>query len=175
MKNIGDWLKHTEYTTHATNAYGMLSPDHTWLVIPKTEEAWLSLLTGYGFVKPEDAEEKNKDWFENVNTPLCSFKARHLRMMMRETKSNEVLIGKTILSATILKNVITKYIRADDTFAVYINEEKEGNYPIRLLTPCRHYWIIIAPRILEEDQTIEDVKSLTQITLEDFPMEVLFE
>lgn len=172
MKNIGDWLKHTEYTRDATNAWGLLSEDHTWLVIPKTEEAELSLLTGYGFVKPEDAEKRNKDWFDNITTPLCSFKAKHLRMMMRENKSCEVLLGRTVLDAGILKKVITKYTRADDMFAVYINEDKEGNYPVRLLTPCKHYWVIIAPRMMDEGVSIDD---FPRVSLDDFPMEVLFE
>jgi hypothetical protein len=140
---------------------GLVDSAHTVAVIPRSDEAKMDAMMNHGFVLEH---ESNKNHYDMTMNTLGSINAKVL---------NQYCIGKGLLTISgtdfdkkLLKSFTKKYRRAKDKFSILAGEK---NMPIRFITPCGDWWVLIAPRVTPD----KCATGGTPIGLDPFPMEVL--
>ena len=158
--SIDKWLKdfHAEPTNNL--ASGLIDKAHYSMVIPRTEDARMSMLMFTGVALEE---KKNTRLMLSTNHSLGSIKSKHLNELCKGT--DIVNIGGSIYCTKLLKKFIKHYNRVDDTLSMYGSQPliagEEGGTPIRIISPCRDWEFLLAARHSEDG--IEDY---TKVELE---------
>ena len=152
--SIDKWLKdfHAEPTNNL--ASGLIDKAHTSMVIPRTEDARMSMLMFTGVALEE---KKNTRLMLFTNHSHGSIKSKQLNELCKGI--DIVNINDSIYCTKLLKKFIKHYNRVDDTLSIY--GSKDEGAPIRIISPCRDWEFLLAARHSEDG--IEDY---TKVELE---------
>tara|TARA_R100000406_G_C3112888_1_gene124858 strand:- start:101 stop:592 length:492 start_codon:yes stop_codon:yes gene_type:complete len=142
MRNDADtWMKEGfDFTLPQNNVFnGLVSPDATVLIIPRSDEAKMDCLMKHGFNVDEN---KNGNFFQKTMDGIGVIKSHHLRLL---TNSHlHLQIGSAVLSSYNLKTLNKKYKRKTDELVVL--QGAEDDWPLtRFVSPCRDWWFVLAP------------------------------
>jgi len=134
------WMKDFETTKEEMSASGLTDTERASMVIPRTEAARMDLLINAGFAVDDN---KNKRHYLNSKDSLGSIDAKDLNAHCKG-RANYLLIGISIYDPKLLRKFTKHFNRAKDKFAIYGNSEEDA--PLRIISPCRDWVFIIAPR-----------------------------
>tara|TARA_R100000388_G_scaffold53940_1_gene39988 strand:- start:2601 stop:3092 length:492 start_codon:yes stop_codon:yes gene_type:complete len=152
------WMKDFDITKEDMPASGLIDGSHTSMVIPRTEAARMDVMMNAGFAVDD---EKNKHHYLNSRDSLGSIDAKDLNAHCKG-RANFLLIGMSIYDPKLLRQFTKHFNRAKDKFAIYGNNEEDA--PLRIISPCRDWAFLVAPRI--EDDTGVSKKNATPIGLD---------
>lgn len=132
---------------------GLVSPDATALIIPRSNEAKMDCLMKHGFNVDEN---KNGKFFQKTMDGIGVIKSHHLRLLTNGHL--HLQIGSAVLGSYNLKTLNKKYKRKTDELVVL--QGAEDDWPLtRFVSPCRDWWFVLSPNI---------DKTGTRVGLEDY-------
>lgn len=141
---------------------GFVNECHTVAIIPRSDEAKADAMMNHGFILDDTTNEL---YYTRTMNTLGSIDAK---IFNQHCKGKGMLsLGGTDFDKKLLKSFAKKYRRAGDVFSI-LNNEKEINSPIRFITPCGDWWVMVAQHTHEHSKF-----EATPIGLDPFPMEVL--
>ena len=161
-----DWLTQgfDFVSTEATFFSGLVDLFHTVAIIPRSDEAKTDAMMNHGFVLED---EKNYTHYNNTMRTLGSVKAKVINLHCKGSQPYTLLtFGGNEYCRALLHSFTKNYKRVKDVFSILHGEK---NMPLRFITPCGDWWILIAPR--ESGDT--DEHQGYPISLDPFPIEVL--
>ena len=150
-----------EFARVETPMSGLVDVCNTVAIIPRSDEAKTDAMMNHGFIL-EDS--KNFALYNRTMKRLGCVKAKVINLHCKGT-SGMLTFADTDYCKVLLKSFTKKYNRANDVFSILYGERDE---PLRFITPCGDWWILIAPRI---GDSVEPEGS--PISLDPFPMEIL--
>ena len=136
------WMKEGfDFTDPRNKVFnGLVSPDATMLIIPRSNEAKMDCLMKHGFNLDEN---KNGNIFQKTIDGIGVIKSHHLRLLTNGHLYMQ--IGSAVLSSHNLKRLNKKYKRKMDELVVLQGLEK---HPFtRFVSPCRDWWFVLSPNI----------------------------
>ena len=158
-----DWIDIGFDIVKVSALSGLVDSAHTVAVIPRSDEAKMDAMMNHGLVLDD---EKNSKYYDMTMNAIGSINAKVFNQHC--TGKGNLLIDSNDYDKKLLKSFTKKYRRAKDVFCILGGVE---NNPIRFITPCGDWWVLIAPRI---DNTYQHHNAHgTPIGLDPFPMEVL--
>jgi len=134
------------FTPPQNNVFsGLVSPDSTVLIIPRSDEAKMDCLMEHGFNVDEGM---NGRFYEKTMDGLGTITSHHLRLLTNGHLHLQV--GSAVLQSCNLKRLNKKYKRRTDELVVL--QGAEDDWPLtRFVSPCRDWWFVLAP--CTQDQT----------------------
>jgi len=159
-----DWLTQGfDFVSTESIAFsGLTNAEHSVGIIPRSDEAKTDAMMNHGYVLED---EKNYSLYNSTMTTLGSVKAKIINLHCKGTSGMLTFAG-TDYCRVLLKSFTKKYNRAKDVFSILRGDK---DMPLRFITPCGDWWILIAPRTGDEFGGHEG----TPISLDPFPIEVL--
>ena len=134
------WIKEGfDFTPHHTTLFnGLISPDATVLIIPRSNEAKMDCLLKHGFNVDEGM---NGRFYEKTMDGIGIIKSHHLRLLTNGHL--HLQIGSAVLGSHNLKLLNKKYKRKTDELVVL---QGEDGWPLtRFVSPCRDWWFVLSP------------------------------
>ncbi len=156
------WMEH---------ANGFVHSSRVWGVSPLSERAITRLLVDEGVV----AKEKGADFAFLPDTwNEARFRVGFLRDLIRRSigkgkrinASHIIRIDDTLIGANYLNVMLRNYTKKDDMLTIKTITEGEhvNRYPVRFASPCGDWEMIIAPRVVGDDESIDDVETVARLT-----------
>ena len=134
------WMKKGfNFTLPQNNVFsGLVSPDASVLIIPRSDEAKMDCLMKHGFNVNED---KNGRFYEKTMDGLGTITSHHLRLLTNGHL--HLQIGSAILLSRNLKTLNRSYKRKTDELVIL---QGADSWPLtRFVSPCRDWWFVLAP------------------------------
>lgn len=170
-----DWSAHSSVRgdivwTERIN--GFVHGSHIWGVCPLSEQAFNHLLVDEGVLvgRPDGANFSflPDTWNET------RFRVGFLRALIRRSigkgkrinASHIIRIDDTLIGANYLNVMLRHYTKKDDMLTIKTITEGEhiNRYPVRFASPCGDWEMIIAPRLVGDDENIDDVETVARLT-----------
>ena len=158
--------------TERTNAF--IHSSHVWGVSPASEQAFTHLLMDKGVnahpsgVKFSFLPDTWKETRVRVQF-LRDLIRRSIGKGKRVNASHRIRIDNTLIGANYLNVMLRNYTKKDDTLTIKtittgLGLKDSHLYPVRFVSPCGDWEMIIAPQVLNADESIEDVETVARLT-----------
>ena len=158
-----DWIDNDFIIADVDSMSGLVNDSHTVAIVPRSDEAKMDAMMNHGLVLDD---EKNRKYYDASMNAIGSINAKVFNQHCIG-KGNLVFDGNDY-DKKLLKSFTKKYRRAKDVFCILGGVK---NNPIRFITPCGDWWVLIAPRVNNTYQ--HHYAHGTPVGLDPFPMEVL--
>ena len=152
--------------TESVNAF--IHKSHVWGLSPVTERAFTHLLidegvnaqpSGVKFALLGDTWKKTRVRVQFLRDLI----RRSIGKGKRVNASHRIRIDNTLIGANYLNVMLRNYTKKDDTLTIKTVTGKD-NLPVRFVSPCGDWEMIIAPQVVGADESIEDIETVARLT-----------